>query len=294
MRKGAYDEKEKEVIKQMREEGKGYNEIARVLNRSKDSIGAYCRRSGLGGFIGDTRINPVNVINNIKKNLQKHFTGRYKYVGGYVHSDGYIDLECMACGTVSEVSAQLVRKVRPINCSGCAEIKESRSNLIKTIRIAIRTREKLIDGIRLDIERCLQLVAKCAECEEVFVGGSINMKYCSKVCSKRKYNRLRDLNRRKRLAMNGKVDSSITLKRLHERDKGVCHLCEGVTSYNDYKRCDKEHFIVGESYPSIDHVLPVSKGGTHTWDNVRLAHHRCNTVKRDDASVVCTKDLQLV
>jgi 5-methylcytosine-specific restriction endonuclease McrA len=36
-----------------------------------------------------------------------------------------------------------------------------------------------------------------------------------------------------------------------------------------------------DEYGSIDHVLPVSKGGTHTWNNVRLAHRGCNMAKRD-------------
>ena len=29
--------------------------------------------------------------------------------------------------------------------------------------------------------------------------------------------------------------------------------------------------------PSIDHVHPLSRGGEHTYANVRLAHRRCNT-----------------
>lgn len=47
-------------------------------------------------------------------------------------------------------------------------------------------------------------------------------------------------------------------------------------------RLDNDNnFIVGYDYPSIDHVIPISKGGTHTWDNVRLAHHHCNSIKKD-------------
>ena len=32
---------------------------------------------------------------------------------------------------------------------------------------------------------------------------------------------------------------------------------------------------------SIDHVMPRSRGGTHTWDNVVAACRRCNTRKED-------------
>jgi len=37
----------------------------------------------------------------------------------------------------------------------------------------------------------------------------------------------------------------------------------------------------GSSATSIDHVVPRSRGGTHTWDNVVIACFRCNNVKSD-------------
>ena len=37
----------------------------------------------------------------------------------------------------------------------------------------------------------------------------------------------------------------------------------------------------GASATSIDHVVPRSRGGTHTWDNVVAACRRCNHVKAD-------------
>ncbi|MHA7210803.1 HNH endonuclease [Arthrobacter sp. MDT1-65] len=30
---------------------------------------------------------------------------------------------------------------------------------------------------------------------------------------------------------------------------------------------------------TLEHVLPISRGGTHTWDNAALACHHCNTSK---------------
>jgi 5-methylcytosine-specific restriction endonuclease McrA len=37
----------------------------------------------------------------------------------------------------------------------------------------------------------------------------------------------------------------------------------------------------GEQAENIDHVLPRSRGGLHTWDNVVAACRRCNARKRD-------------
>lgn len=37
--------------------------------------------------------------------------------------------------------------------------------------------------------------------------------------------------------------------------------------------------FVEQKDKSIDHIRPLSKGGTHTWDNVQLAHLKCNIKK---------------
>lgn len=45
----------------------------------------------------------------------------------------------------------------------------------------------------------------------------------------------------------------------------------------DGQRCQ----YCGQAAESIDHVMPRSRGGTHTWDNVVAACRRCNTHKED-------------
>lgn len=37
----------------------------------------------------------------------------------------------------------------------------------------------------------------------------------------------------------------------------------------------------GRTAENVDHVVPRSKGGTHTWDNVVAACKRCNSAKED-------------
>ena len=45
----------------------------------------------------------------------------------------------------------------------------------------------------------------------------------------------------------------------------------------DEHRCQ----YCGACAESLDHVMPKSRGGEHTWDNVVAACRRCNTKKRD-------------
>ena len=54
----------------------------------------------------------------------------------------------------------------------------------------------------------------------------------------------------------------LTRRAVFARDGGRCAYC-------------------GANAASIDHVVPRSRGGRHTWDNVVAACHRCNRVKAD-------------
>lgn len=59
---------------------------------------------------------------------------------------------------------------------------------------------------------------------------------------------------------------------VYERDGWVCQLCtrpvEASVSYPDPMSA------------SLDHVVPLSIGGHHVWDNVQLAHLDCNNKKQ--------------
>ncbi len=61
-----------------------------------------------------------------------------------------------------------------------------------------------------------------------------------------------------------------------QRDRGVAVNRRTVFA-RDGHRCQ----YCGSPAESIDHVVPRSRGGTHTWDNVVAACRRCNTRKED-------------
>ena len=105
--------------------------------------------------------------------------------------------------------------------------------------------------------------------------------YCSDECV-RTYGKAEHRHaRRKRIKENGRVDQGININRLARQENNLCHICHTVCDDSDYKITDEGYFLAGDQYPSIDHVIPLSKGGTHTHDNVRLAHFKCNRDKSD-------------
>lgn len=56
-----------------------------------------------------------------------------------------------------------------------------------------------------------------------------------------------------------------------ERDDWVCHICG--------EKIMKEEKFPSQRSPSLDHVIPLSKGGLHSYANVKAAHLVCNTRK---------------
>lgn len=67
-------------------------------------------------------------------------------------------------------------------------------------------------------------------------------------------------------------DPTISLKKLIERDGMRCALCGGMCDANDQEWNNG----IGPLYPTIDHIIPMSKKGGHVWSNVQIAHAVCN------------------
>ncbi len=52
---------------------------------------------------------------------------------------------------------------------------------------------------------------------------------------------------------------------LYKRDKGICGICKRPVHVNQFH---------------IDHVIPLSKGGEHSYRNTQITHPACNLKKR--------------
>ena len=67
------------------------------------------------------------------------------------------------------------------------------------------------------------------------------------------------------------AEVGVTLKNLIKRNGLTCAIC-GLPCFNGGN-------YLADLYPTMDHIIPISKGGGHTWDNVQVAHRLCNINK---------------
>jgi len=94
--------------------------------------------------------------------------------------------------------------------------------------------------------------------------------------------RIRDLVRqagyRRRMRKETVEQVPYTRKEILERDDYCCHICGGKVDLTAPNQAGQPGW---ETYPHLDHVIPLSKGGPDTPDNVRTAHAICNITKSD-------------
>ena len=216
--------------------------------------------------------------NKFRDNFSTRFKDKFEYVYGYVNSGSIVIVKCLSCGELLSRSAQIARKNKQLTCSNCIKIKNStaieQKMMIKNELNRIREEERI---------KSITKIKKCKQCSSEYSTTKNIEGFCCAKCLRRYKNNRRDLVRRHRLRENGKVDYTVTLDKLIKRDKGKCKMCGEMVDVNDYTVNEGGVFIASDRYPSVACINPVSNGGTHTWDNIQLAHRNCNTTKGNRA-----------
>lgn len=107
----------------------------------------------------------------------------------------------------------------------------------------------------------------CHGCGALFAARLPDEGFCSRPCGPppEKYTA-----RLRRLAVA--ASPSIPRAAVFDRDGWTCHICSKPIARDAPSIFDRA---------SIDHVVPIALGGTHTLDNVSTAHLRCNMAKSD-------------
>ena len=230
----------------------------------------------------------------------------FDYIGGYAGRDGTATIKCRACGDVFERTADFI-KTGNLICRKCehekALARQAERRMIRKVEAerkrTERETERLLRPPKNYYEKTrnefLDRVGTCKVCGKSYrvrdYVESCGLKYardggyCSAECRDVRAKEIvrishkgrQDSHRSRARRFGCKHDSSITLKKLVERDGLRCAICGEMCNWNDHSWSRYS----GPTYPSIDHIVPMSKGGGHTWDNVQVTHIICNSLKGD-------------
>ena len=280
-----------EQIRELRRSGQSLKQIAQIVGCDKAYCSQVCRAAGLGGAIIEQRLTESQVADYVSRS-------GFTYVGGYTMAKAPITVRCRKCGGTFERQFHIFRDVVNGTWSSqneCPLCRQDRQEEERIKRQEERSKQKEHDAQEREWQRAERhsravdeelakrlAIHVCKNCGKEYcqmITGYNSKTYCSEKCQERWYSRRASEKRYKKL-MSRRHDTDISLELLYKKEHGVCYLCGSVCDWSDGEERDGT-FVAGGNYPSIDHVVPVAKGGTHTWDNIRLACRRCNIVKRD-------------
>lgn len=192
--------------------------------------------------------------------------GALEYLGTIVKSSSvFYKVRCTKCGEIFTRERRGIRD-RNTRCPSCYKPK-NKGYLRKLERAEFAQLEKSKSKI-------------CVICGKTFYSSDERRKTCSHDCA----TILKKSNaglKRFRHKGGDVVDYGITLKRVFDRDKGICWICGKRCDFNDVRYTSKGIKYCGDTHPVKDHVIPLSAGGDESWENVRLACWRCNRDKSD-------------
>lgn len=209
---------------------------------------------------------------------------------------------CMTCGKWFWRDTGGSNKKRGIKNKFCS--RQCRSKMQETIgleksalvRIANNnrlsvvavTKEDLLKSLIKKISELSKAKAKiamrmrpCAECGKP-VGYTFGRSriFCSRECAKQNANKRPEVieqkkaarKRRKALERGARVGKSFSYRQVFERDGWKCQMCGCKTP-------EAKRGTLAKNAPELDHIQPLSKGGTHSLDNAQTLCRSCNAWK---------------
>jgi hypothetical protein len=179
---------------------------------------------------------------------------------------------CVICGEIvnakSKYCSDECRRVHGRN-----QYYENRDDILKYVR----RRHRESQGLELR-------QVECGICGKEFKTWNLRHKYCSKECAdKASYEQCsdsrRDQRRRRRARLRGAIVEKFNSKEIFMRDGWRCQICK--------RKIRKNAKYPHPHSPTLDHIIPLARGGTHERKNVQLACFICNSKKSADVADGC-------
>ena len=107
--------------------------------------------------------------------------------------------------------------------------------------------------------------AKCRRCNGDYYIQHPGQVYCTQRCKRRSHAARREIVER------GAYVVDVSPQAIYERDQWRCQLCQ--------RKVARHKAVPHPMSPTLDHIIPLSCGGTHEPANVHTAHFICNARK---------------
>lgn len=112
---------------------------------------------------------------------------------------------------------------------------------------------------------------RCLRCEQGFISSQPGVGYCSVRCRKK------GAKERRRARQYEAYVEPVRRIQIFHRDGWICQLCDLPV--------DRGAAVPHPLAATLDHIIPLARGGTHEPSNVQLAHFLCNCTKSDQTAI---------
>jgi len=228
------------------------------LKREKDRINYKIRRIE----------NPDKINENMLKYKQSDkFKERVKYNNIKTNEGKFSNLYCIECNDVRLHGDKL--------CSKCKLIKKYTDAYNFTSICKHCNKEYGIDTKLNNLGIVHQINNYCSvQCNEELK--TINRKKNDKIGRRKRRNKFGRIKDDKQIAKHYGIKYEDIIRRIvYRKHNYICTSC-GVKCHHP----NKDNYNQSNA-ATLDHIIPKSKGGSHTYDNVTLLCRSCNTIKRD-------------
>lgn len=202
---------------------------------------------------------------------QRDFQAKHRAATGRSYSRQYdkprvkaYPITCAYCGRDATVTKADARYCSHVCWYAASHARHSQVELAwkPTLRVLRTNTMNLLRPLR---RRWFS--ACCPMCETWFVTDNPRDRNCSPRCGRRA-----GKDKRRALERNAFI-ASVSRPQVYERDHWTCQLCR--------KPVARDQVVPHPQAPTLDHVIPLARGGTHEPANVQLAHYLCNSIKTD-------------
>lgn len=184
---------------------------------------------------------------------------------------------------------EIVKRITTCAICGISFNDESKTKRGKYCSDKCRKEQNRRNSYRYFISEAKPINCVCVICGTQFLSKTAaGSKYCSKRCQRKDWlnntplgraTRRRQASRRRARLRGAKVEH-FTEEEIYKRDGYVCQICKKPVAMNES--------VPHHRAPTLDHIIPLSLGGNHTRDNVRLTHFICNSKRgnREPAQMI--------